>query len=306
MVEHDAQPTHHPRGRFHHTRKRVAMLCVAVLALAYSLVTGGVPGVGAVFTSETENQNAVVQGSWIPGPSGLSDKINGSNDDQVKLNWTSGHTAAAPSPNPVTGQTILEADGGSGGSASCGSYSVLTTVAQGASTTTDTGITSPDWRCYEVESTSNGSWTSDAVAFDPVQLLIPESVVLGNGGGTLGTAEAGDTITITYNQAVTGSGTLAVHVCHTQSSIMIGAGCTGNPSIGEIDGVTVSANNNFSTSTYSASGSTVVVTLEGTGTATVSGNGPYTASGAKITSTNGGWDVCSSAGCNTVSSTGSF
>ena len=161
------------------TRRRLAVGSVLVLAFGYALATGGVPGVGAIFSAETENANAVASGGWIPGPSGTSDVVAGAANDQRSLTWASGASAPSPSPNPVTGQTILAADGGSSGTASCGSYSTLTTLAAGATTYADSAGTAADWWCYEVMSTSNGSWTSDVATFPPIE----EKARLAGSGG---------------------------------------------------------------------------------------------------------------------------
>jgi len=287
-------------------RRRLAVALVAVLAVGYGLATGAIPGVSATFSAETENSSSSFAGGWIPAPTGLSDAVAGSANDQRSLSWTSGASAASPSPNPVTGQTILAADGGSGDSASCGAYSTLTTLSATATSYSDSAGTAADWWCYQVVSTSATTWTT-AATFTPVRLFVPISVVLGNGGGTLGTSEAGDTITITYNQdvKVKNPQTVAVHVCKNQGLITIGAGCTGTPSIGEVTGVTVSANNNYAGSTIAVSGPTITITLVSSGTATVSGNGPFIASGTKVVALSDGTNVCGGSACQPTSS-GSF
>ncbi len=297
------KPPSSPKAR---RRRRVAAAAAALLSLGYSFATGGVPGVGAVFTADTENSDAVASGGWIPGPSTLSDAVGGAANDQRTLAWTSGASAASPSPNPVTGQTLMAADGGSGSSASCGSYSALTTVSAATTSYADSAGAAADWWCYEVLSTSDGPWTSDAVAFSPVRLFVPISVTLGNGGGTLGKSENGDTITITYNQDVSVKGTVAVHVCRKQGLITIGGGCNGTPSIGEVTGVTVSTNNGYTGSTISASGPTIVITLQNqSGLSNVAGGGAFVASGTKVTAAADGTNVCGGSACQPTSS-GSF
>ena len=287
-------------------RRRVAAAAAVLLVLGYSFATAAVPGVAAIFTADTENPNAVASGGWIPDPSSLADAVGGGANDQRTLSWTSGASSASPSPNPVTGQTIMAADGGSGSTASCGTYSQLSTVSAATTSYADSAGTAADWWCYEVLSTSAGSWTSDAVAFNPIRLFVPISVTLGNGGGMLGTSQNGDTITITYNQDVSVNGTVAVHVCKKQSLITIGSGCTATPSVGEITGVTVNTNNGYTNSTISASGPTIVITLQNqTGLSTVNGGGAFIASGTKVTAATDGTNVCGGAACQPTSS-GSF
>ena len=74
-------------------RLRLAGIALALLVFGYSLATGGVPGVGAIFTADVENQGAAAAGGWIPAPSGLSVAVGGSANDQAALTWTSGASA---------------------------------------------------------------------------------------------------------------------------------------------------------------------------------------------------------------------
>ncbi|MGH2933329.1 MAG: hypothetical protein ACRDL2_02270 [Gaiellaceae bacterium] len=280
------------------TRRRVAVGAAVLLTTGYALATGGVPGVAAIFTAETANPNAVAAGGWIPGPSALSDIVGGAANDQRTLAWTSGASASSPSPNPVTGQTILAADGGSGGAASCGTYTTLATPAAGDTAYADSAGTAADWWCYEVMSTSSGSWTSDVATFTPIRLFVPLSVALANGGSYPGQSENDDTITITYNQDVSVSGNVAVHVCKRFSTITIGSGCSGSPSIGTVTGVTVSTNNGYTGSTIDVSGPTITITLQNQGgRSDVSGGTSFLASGSKVTAAADGTNVCSAASC---------
>jgi hypothetical protein len=281
------------------TRRRLAVGAALLLAAGYALATGGIPGVGAIFTADTGNPDAVAAGGWIPGPTGLSDVVGGAANDERALAWTSGASASSPSPNPVSGQTILAADGGGGSSASCGTYTTLATPAAGDTSYADSSSApAADWWCYEVMSTSSGSWTSQAVEFTPIRLFVPVSVVLANGGAHPGQSEDDDTITITYNQDVSVSGNVAVHVCKKFSTITIGSGCSGSPSIGTITGVTVSANNGYTGSTIDVSGATITITLQNQGgRSDVSGGTSFLASGNKVTAAADGTNVCSAGGC---------
>lgn len=286
-------------------RRRLAVALVAVLAVGYGLATGAIPGVSATFSAETENSSSSFAGGWIPGPSGLSVAVGGSANDEAALTWTSGASAASPSPNPVTDQTLMYADGGSGPSASCGSYNPVGNV--GAATTADSVGETPaaDWWCFRMVSDSGTTWTTSA-DFTPIQLLVPISVTLAN-GGTAGKIDNGDTITITYNQDIkASSGTIAVHACTTPSIVMIGAGCGGTGSVGEIDGFTNTVKGNFTGSAYTISGATFSVTLANeSATPTISGSGPFTGSGTKIKAVAGNTLVCGGSNCQPTSS-GSF
>jgi hypothetical protein len=182
------------------TRNRVAIGALALLLVGAALAAGQVTGTFAIFNADTESPNATAAGGWIPAPSGLSSSVGGGSNDQAQLGWTSGHSAALPSPNPVTGQQLQVADGGSGASASCGAYADQgAALAAAATSTTDggAGVALSNWWCYQMVSLSGGSWTSSA-EFTPVRLLVPLSVVFaGNGDHKV---ESGETITITFNR----------------------------------------------------------------------------------------------------------
>ena len=293
------------RGRGRSLRERVAAASLASWALGLLLSFGSVHGTFATFSAETENSSSAFAGGWIPAPSGLSVAVGGSANDEAALTWTSGASAASPSPNPVTDQTLMYADGGSGASASCGSYSSVGNV--GAATTTDSVGETPaaDWWCFRIVSDSATTWTTSA-DFTPMRLLVPISVTITN-GGTAGSIDNGDTITITYNQNIKATGTtIAVHACKNQSIVIIGAGCTGTGSVGEIDGFSIPANANFTASPFSISGATFTLTLaNASATPTISGGGPFIGSGTKVKATAGNTLVCGGSNCQ-PSSSGSF
>ncbi len=284
-------------------RLRLAGAALTVFVLGFALATGGIPGVGAIFTAEAENQGAVASGGWIPAPSGLSVDVGGSANDEAALTWTSGASSASPSPNPVTDQTLMYADGGSGASASCGSYSSAGNVGAGTTSYSVGETPAADWWCFEMVSDSGGSWTSSAVDFPPIQLLVPISVTLADGGGHLGGIENGDTITITYNQDVKTTGTtIAIRSCK-NGTIVIGSGCGGTPSVGEITGITTASNSAFTGSTWVITGPTIVFTLAGgSGHTAVSGGGPFIGSGNKIKAAADNKLVCGGANCQPSSS----
>ncbi len=287
--------------------RRVAAIAAFALVLGYALATGGVPGVGAIFTADTGNQNASASGGWIPAPSGAASSLAGSPYSQEHLAWVSGHSTTMPAGgNPVTGQTVMYADGGSGGSASCGSYAAFSTVAATATTADLTGTDIADWWCFEVYSTSASSWTSSPVTFTPRQLFVPIQTVVFANHILNGYAFNGDTIAITFNQAPRNPGTVAVQVC-TSGVIQIGSGsCGGSGSIGTISGLTISGNASYPTSSSAVAGSTLTISLGGGrfGFTRVSGSGTFAAGGG-IT-TGGGQNACTAApGCS-VATSGSF
>ncbi|MGH3001018.1 MAG: hypothetical protein ACRDNM_17130, partial [Gaiellaceae bacterium] len=205
-------------------RRWAAAAALTLLLAGGALAFGQVTGTFAIFTADTENPNAAANGSWIPAASapgsGSNAVIGGTGNGQAVLNWTSGHSAGTPSPNPVTGQAVAFLDGGSTASANCtGTYG--SPVALGFAITTDTLTGTPftDWWCYEVysTSTSSGNWTSDPYVLTAVRPLVPTQVQFaGNGDGNL---SSGDTIVITFNQNVSLSGS-PVDVCTEQTNVI--------------------------------------------------------------------------------------
>lgn len=294
----DTRPPTGRRCRGRSLGARVTAASLIAWALGLLLSFGSVHGTFATFSAETENADSSFAGGWIDPPTGLSIAPAG---DGAAVTWT-------PGTHAVTGQELDGADGGTSGSASCGTYGSVQTWADDTTrSTTDAGSSANagHWWCYRLISTSGTAWTSSA-DFTPIQVgLIPLSVVLANGGSHNGQSENLDTITITYNQDVAVSGNVAVHACK-KGIITIGSGCNGAPSIGTITGVTVNANNGYTGSSISVSGPTIVIRLANqTGRSNVSGGGPFVGSGTKVTSSVGGATVCTASNCR-PSSSGSF
>lgn len=289
---------------------RLAVGSALWLTAGLILASTPVSGTFASFAAETENDGAAFAGGWIPPPSGLSDVVNGANNSKVELDWTSGASAAQPSPNPVTGQELDIADGGSGPTASCGTYSAVTTYSKTRTTATDggTGVPISDWWCYQMVSTSGGSWTTSAT-FPPFQLLVPVSVVFsGDGDGLL---ESGETITITFNQSVDAA-SLAINsgICQVKgASGKIYLGYSGTCasgaaySIAKITGIHVTGATGGTTATVSAAGAVVTVTATAAGQGVTAG-GTFIAAAA-ITNTSDATPACIAAACG-LTPTGSF
>jgi hypothetical protein len=284
-------------------RTRAAFAALVLLAAGGALSFGQVTGTFAIFNAEVENQSNVLAGGWVPAPSATASAVPTSSPyQQVALTWTAG---ANP---PVTGQNILYADGGSGASASCGSYGSFSSPAAGIATSSVTGTNISDWWCFEATS-SVTTWTTDPVTFTPRRILVPNATVtLANKAGQLaGTMEAGDKITIAYNQAVTVGGTVTINSCTT--TIVIGGACAATGTIGTLSGFTsIGHARTFTNSTILGSGtSTLVITLVGAQTTTVTGGGTFTASGTGVLLTaNASEGVCSTSPTCSVASSGDF
>lgn len=307
-------------------RNRAAAAALVALVAGIVLAGGQVTGAFALFTSETQNQSSTFSGGWIPAPSSLSDSITGGSNGTISLSWTSGSSTTMPNgnSNPVTAQQLQIADGGGGGSASCGSYgNEGSQLGAAVTSTTDNlgSVPAANWLCYQMVSKSGvggaGPWTSSAT-FPAIRLLVPVSIAFAEHGGHAGSIENTDTITITYNQNISQSPS-SIRVCTFATSILLGdtsGGCTGvgdGTSIGKVTSLTIGASLDFKTSSTSVSGAVLTITLGGenngtTGRTTVSGTGTFTPAGTGVTSSPGGINVCTSTSgptC-TVSTSGSF
>jgi hypothetical protein len=251
-------------------RRWAAAAALILLLAGAALAFGQVTGTFAIFSAETENQNAVFNGSWIPAPSAATSSLNGTPWATEHLAWTSGNSAASPSPNPVTGQTIYYADGGAGASASCGSYSSFSTTTAAATTADVTGTNLSHWWCFEVFSTStaattSGTWTSDVATFTPRQILVPLTVTMVDNGGST-RMQTGDQVKIVFNQAV--NVPTANRFCAVNNGaadvIFIGdtrttgtCAATDTYTIGKITGVTISASTTSLTESVTRSTTTL-------------------------------------------------
>ena len=140
----------------------------------------------------------------------------------MNLSWTAGTNG--------NGYAIAAAANGASSNCTAASFSALTTTA--GTSITDTGRFTPQgtFECYRV-TTTFGTWSSQAgnptVA---VRLgVVAQAIAVAN-GGTAGRLDQGDTIVITFNQAITtASGPVAANnVCtNTGGTVMLGVTGTG-------------------------------------------------------------------------------
>ena len=289
-------------------RRWAAAAALILLVAGGALAFGQLSGTFAIFNAETENQNAVFNGSWIPAPSGGTSSLNGSPYATEHLAWASGHSAATPSPNPVTGQTIYYADGGTGASASCGTYGAFSTTTAAATTADVTGTNLSHWWCFEVYSTSaaattSGTWTSGVTTFSAVRIFVVTAFDQHN-VTTTNTARNGDQIVLTFNQNRGawngGNGAALVRFCNT-GKILISTSATTcattAPNLGTITGQTVATSMTCNTSTTAGNGTTTLtITLAGCSSTSNIGAGTAT-----FTPT--GTALAASAGTNLCAST---
>jgi hypothetical protein len=282
-------------------RRWAAAAALLLLVAGGALAFGQASGTFAIFTAETENPNAVFQGSWIPPIASTTSSLVASGSfNQAQLSWTLG--AIPSSGNPITGYSLEYAPGGSGGSASCGTYGAFSTPASSPVSVTGTDIS--QWWCFQIHATSATVWTSQTVAFTPRRLFTPiNTVAFSEHGGTAGSIEQLDQIAITFNQAPSNPGTIAV-----TTTAGTGTGTITIAGVGTITGLTIGNARNYAASTSSVAGNTLTIVVNGgsgvsSHSTNASGTGTFTGSSSFTSS--GGQNLCTAAAC-TVQTSGSF
>jgi hypothetical protein len=236
----------------------------------------------------------------------------------VNLSWTAGANGS--------GYAVAAVANGTSSNCSAVTFSALTTTA--GTSVTDTGRFSPQgtFECYRV-TTIYGTWSSQTG--NPTLAVrigvVAQSVALTN-GGTAGRLDAGDTIAITFNQAIsTGSGPVAGNnLCtNTGGTIMVGvtgAGTTCSTAsattVGTLTALTINRAARYNTTFAWSAGNTVLTVTIGARSAgaqdpTISGTAIYTptTTATGLLSQTGSFHTCSTntgGGSCTPSATGSF
>jgi hypothetical protein len=286
-------------------RRAAASKTLLALALLFFSV-GTVGGTYAVFSAETQHQSSTFAGGWVAAPTGLQPPtVSGYG---ASLSWT--HAT-----HGVTNEDLYGTDEGTTSSCSGAAYSTAFATGLGATTdsTTDSRGSSANghWICYQIRST-HGSWYTGA-NFSIVRVgLVPTTLATAEGSnpGNNAALDQGDTITITYNQAVSYSGGAILVCTFTDGTILLGDATTGNAScgssgdtatIGKITNLSIGNARTYTSSSVGVGGSTVTVTLGNggsgsSGRTSASGTGTFTGSGSP-TSTSGGAVACTITGC---------
>jgi hypothetical protein len=286
---------------------------IATAAVALILLAGTATAIAA-FT-KTASGSQTVSSRNLGAPTGLTGAASG---HDVNLSWTAGTNGS--------GYAIAAAANGTSSNCTAASFAALTTTA--GTSVTDTGRFTPQgtFECYRV-TTTFGTWTSQTG--NPTVAVrigvVAQSVVLTN-GGTAGRLDAGDTIAITFNQAITtASGPVAGNnVCtNTGGTIMLGVTGTGGTcstatatTVGTLTSLTISRAARYNTTFAWSAGNTVLTLTIGSRSAgsqdpTISGTAVYTptTTATGLLSATGSFHACSSnsgGGNCTPSATGSF
>jgi len=287
---------------------RIAMTAVALILMA------GTASAIAAFT-KTASGSQTISSRNLGAPTGLTGAASGHN---VNLSWTAGTNGS--------GYAIAAAANGTSSNCTAASFAALTTTA--GTSVTDTGRFTPQgtFECYRV-TTTFGTWSSQTG--NPTVAVrigvVAQSVVIAN-GGTAGRLDAGDTIAITFNQAITtASGPVAGNnVCsNAGGTIMLGVTGTGGTcstatatTVGTLTSLTINRAARYDTTFAWSAGNTVLTLTIGSRSAgaqdpTISGTAVYTptTTATGLLSATGSFHACSSnsgGGNCTPSATGSF
>jgi hypothetical protein len=286
---------------------------IATAAVALILMAGTASAIAA-FTN-TASGSQTVSSRNLGAPTGLTGAASGHN---VNLSWTAGTNGS--------GYAIAAAANGTSSNCTAASFAALTTTA--GTSVTDTGRFTPQgtFECYRV-TTTFGSWSSQTG--NPTVAVrigvVAQSVVITN-GGTAGRLDAGDTIAITFNQAITtASGPVAGNnVCsNAGGTIMLGVTGTGGTcstatatTVGTLTSLTINRAARYNTTFAWSAGNTVLTLTIGSRSAgaqdpTISGTAVYTptTTATGLLSATGSFHACSSnsgGGNCTPSATGGF
>jgi hypothetical protein len=253
----------------------------------------------ASFNGQTGNPGNRYAFTALYAPSSLTATPSG---HDVGLGWTAGSNGS--------GYQVLGVNNGT--SSNCSSVSYASVASTAGTTYSDTGRSTPQgtWFCYQVK-TSYGVWTS--VNNNPstaAQLGVAAATVTAANGGNSGKLDAGDTITITFNQPITpGTGPASTDtVCAVNGTTIQLASTTtsGNCAAAEtVDLGTLTGGNSNKNARFSASyawsngNKTLTVTI---GTRTNGAQDPNvtgtwtlnpTATATKLLSTTGSFHTCS-------------
>jgi hypothetical protein len=307
-------------------RKWAAAAALLALVAGGALAFGQLSGTFAIFTAETENPNAVLNGGWVNPATSLTVSNYGNGGS---VTFTVGNTGTSPY-GAITGDQIIVDVLGANGSCPATSSSYATTGSQvSGSPVSDAGSSgnATKYVCYGVRSYMN-TWYADAFPSSAIQVgLIPTSFSTSPSGSHSGQTDDGDTINVNFNQAISSS-VSGITVCvftsasSTGGVILIGdtnncAGTGDSVSIGKLTGLNIptggsNSNVKYGSSTASVinSGLTLHILLGGGGSGSggrtnVSGTGTYTGTGSSVTSSSGGANQCTVSGC-TPSATVSF
>jgi hypothetical protein len=255
--------------------RQAAFALVTLSAVALVLSTGIVGSTFAIFNGETQNAASSFAGGWIDPPASVAATASGYD---VGFTWTPG------THGPVTGQTLYWANNTTSSNCTGAGYTAIApsfTAALAAYTDSNRGATANgNWFCYRLVSTSATAWTAQV---DKVlQVGLAATAVALTNGGTAASIDAGDKITLTFNQRTNLAASGTTKVCVITPGLIIlgdtagGTGCSSSDgyTVGQLTGEALGHNQVYRFSTFTTSSIapwTMTITLVGGGSATYSG-----------------------------------
>ena len=204
--------------------RRAAGACVVLVTAALLLGNGVVGSTFALFNGETTNASSAFAGGWVDAPTAATATPSGYD---MNLAWTAG------THGPVTGQNVNGVDNGTSSNCTGAAYALISAQTAAATSYSDASRANAgnngDWFCYQLVSTSATVWTSP-LALAAAQIgLVTSGVSIANAGGTAGTMQTGDTITLTFNQRTTiPAGTIKVCAFTATKTILLDDQKNGN------------------------------------------------------------------------------
>lgn len=246
--------------------RRAATSRRLLLLSALLLIAAPAGGTWAFFSADTTSAASQFTGGWVGEASSLSTPSPVGLD--ASMSWQQ-----AVHLDALTGQTLTYADQGTTSSCTGASYSnTIGNIGTGGSYTTS-GFTSAlngHYVCFKLVSNDN-NWASSGVVFPVAHLgLFPTSYSSANGGSS-GQADAGDTITIVFNQSLAASSLPAqspsyIDVCFLSTMVVVGdtSGCSSTSdsyTIGEITGISNTRSFDANQSTMTLANGTISITL---------------------------------------------
>lgn len=274
-----------------------------IFFIAAALFCVGIAGTTtALFSANVTNKTSTFGGGWVGSPTSAA--VAGPHGADMTVTWATptttgvqgyaivwtnmGTTAAACPTTPITGTTTVQLV------APASSY-----VADNATTTSDSGY----YFCYQVRSywTTN-SWygTNPSQPANASRVgLWASAASITNGDHTRGNITSKDSISLTFNQAVS-SGNVTIASCTTAKTVLIGAAtCSSTPTIGTLTTSGSIGTATTWTGTVSGSGTaTLTIALAGNSSSTDSGTFTFTPSGSLSSAVGSPAPGSQAVGCN--------
>lgn len=274
-------------------RAAATPLLVGLILLVAGVAVAGAALVG--FSAEARNQSSVYAAGWLGAPTSLAAPV--PLGDGATLTWTPAtHGLRAGTDSQAITGSLFATSPTNCNSATYSDFSTMGLATPTATANDSRGSAfSGYWACYRVES-RRATWSTGA-NFPLVQIgLVPAGIAAVSVGSHAGEIEQTDRIDLTFNQAIAYSGASPITVCTFSASgtILIGATSCSNvgnaTTIGKVTGLTIGNNRTYNNSGVTVSGSTLRITIGGSGRSTVTAVSPaftYTGSATLITSSGG-------------------